>query len=187
VVFDGPWRRRRREQEPYDPNNPGYGPYDPPGYPPQYGPRYRRGLRGYRSNYGYGGNSSCLRDLLLLDVGCCLAEGIGCGGNLLLVAPSAARRLPAVARMVPALAAAPTAGGPPVAGWLRRWSLALIALYQQEVSARRPPCCRFSPTCSHYAAQALQTHGVGRAAWLILRRLLRCRPGAAGGYDPVPS
>jgi putative membrane protein insertion efficiency factor len=171
VVFDGPWRRRRRQY----PDNPGYGPYDPqddprydPRYDPGYDPRYRRGYGGY----GYrGGQSSCLRDLLFLDAGCCLAEGLGCGGNLLLVAPAALRR----ARVV--------GGGP---GRLRRWLLTMIAVYQRQISPRRPACCRFSPTCSHYAAEALRRYGVGRGLWLAGRRLLRCRPGAARGWDPVP-
>jgi uncharacterized protein len=46
--------------------------------------------------------------------------------------------------------------------------------------------CRFHPTCSHFAAQAIRRHGAFRGSWLALGRVLRCRPGAAGGYDPVP-
>ena len=47
--------------------------------------------------------------------------------------------------------------------------------------------CRYTPTCSAYAVQALEHHGAGRGSWLTLRRLVRCRPGAAGGPDPVPA
>ncbi|MEO7260418.1 MAG: membrane protein insertion efficiency factor YidD [Jatrophihabitantaceae bacterium] len=54
------------------------------------------------------------------------------------------------------------------------------------MSPRRGPCCRISPTCSHYGAQALQSHGLRRGLWLTARRPLRCRPGSAGGSDPVP-
>ena len=89
MVFDGPWRRRR--QYPNDPDPRGYGPYGGRGYPPEYDPRYQQVPRGYRSGGFGGGQGSCLRDLLFLDAGCCLAEGLGCGPNLLLVAPSAAR------------------------------------------------------------------------------------------------
>ena len=46
--------------------------------------------------------------------------------------------------------------------------------------------CRFYPTCSDYAVQALETHGAVRGVWLALRRLLRCHPFGGGGYDPVP-
>ncbi|MDT8345208.1 MAG: membrane protein insertion efficiency factor YidD [Thermohalobaculum sp.] len=46
--------------------------------------------------------------------------------------------------------------------------------------------CRFQPTCSAYALEALETHGALRGLWLTVRRLLRCRPGGGSGYDPVP-
>ena len=46
--------------------------------------------------------------------------------------------------------------------------------------------CRFHPTCSEYAIEALDTHGAWRGGWLTIRRLLRCRPGGGHGYDPVP-
>jgi hypothetical protein len=64
--------------------------------------------------------------------------------------------------------------------------VAAVRVYQREISPRRPPCCRFTPTCSHYAVEALQRHGAARGSWLTVRRLVRCHPGAAGGPDPVP-
>ena len=64
--------------------------------------------------------------------------------------------------------------------------IAAIRVYQREISPTRRPCCRFTLTCSHYAVEALQRHGAARGAWLTVRRLVRCRPGAAGGSDPVP-
>jgi hypothetical protein len=64
--------------------------------------------------------------------------------------------------------------------------IAAVDVYRREISPRRPPCCRFEPTCSTYAVEALQQHGAGRGAWLTVRRLVRCRPGGAGGADPVP-
>lgn len=48
-----------------------------------------------------------------------------------------------------------------------------------------PPCCRFYPSCSHYALQAIRIHGVFKGLWLTCRRLLRCHPWSDGGYDPV--
>ncbi|MFQ5944910.1 MAG: membrane protein insertion efficiency factor YidD [Anaerolineae bacterium] len=64
--------------------------------------------------------------------------------------------------------------------------LALIRLYQRFVSPALPPSCRFYPTCSHYAYQAISTHGAMKGGWMALRRLSRCHPLHPGGYDPVP-
>lgn len=70
--------------------------------------------------------------------------------------------------------------------------LALIRLYQRTVSPALPALlgpacgCRFSPTCSHYAAEAIRTHGVLAGSGLAARRLLKCTPFHAGGFDPVP-
>ncbi|MFM7126669.1 MAG: membrane protein insertion efficiency factor YidD [Actinomycetota bacterium] len=50
----------------------------------------------------------------------------------------------------------------------------------------RPSPCRFTPSCSEYAREAIETHGSGRGTWLTTRRLLRCRPFGPSGYDPVP-
>lgn len=64
--------------------------------------------------------------------------------------------------------------------------LTLIRLYQRFVSPALPPSCRFYPTCSHYAHEAIATHGAMRGGWLALGRLSRCHPLHPGGYDPVP-
>ncbi len=64
--------------------------------------------------------------------------------------------------------------------------LALIRFYRLAVSPLTPPSCRFMPTCSAYAEEAIQKHGAGRGAWLALRRILRCHPFGGKGYDPVP-
>lgn len=157
MVFIGGWRSGRRGYRPYG----GYGPY-----------------RGYGYGPGYGRSNSCMRDICLIESGCCLAELVGCGPQLTLVAPSLVRRSARAARQ---------AGAGAEASWLVGFALAAIRLYQQEISPRRRPCCRYSPTCSQYAAEALQGHGLRRGLWLAARRLLRCRPGSAGGSDPVPA
>lgn len=58
--------------------------------------------------------------------------------------------------------------------------------WYQRAAQLRPSPCRFSPSCSCYAVEALQTHGTPRGLWLTLRRLVRCRPFGPSGYDPVP-
>jgi putative membrane protein insertion efficiency factor len=62
----------------------------------------------------------------------------------------------------------------------------LARLYQLLVSPVIPQTCRFHPTCSGYAIEAVRTHGALRGGWLALRRIVRCHPWSAGGYDPVP-
>lgn len=62
----------------------------------------------------------------------------------------------------------------------------LVRGYQLLVSPMLPPSCRFHPTCSCYAIEALQRHGVLRGSWLALRRISRCHPWHPGGHDPVP-
>ena len=74
----------------------------------------------------------------------------------------------------------------PVAGSARRAALALLRGYRLIVSPTRPASCRYVPTCSAYAVEAIERFGLGRGGWLALRRLLRCHPFHAGGHDPVP-
>jgi hypothetical protein len=68
----------------------------------------------------------------------------------------------------------------------KRAALAVIRLYQLTLSPFLGRQCRFHPTCSHYAAEAIAKFGVLRGSWLALRRLLRCHPFHPGGFDPVP-
>ena len=67
-----------------------------------------------------------------------------------------------------------------------RLLLALIRGYKRYISPTLPSACRFTPTCSVYAAEAIEKYGAGRGSWLAARRLLRCHPWGGSGYDPVP-
>jgi putative membrane protein insertion efficiency factor len=156
-IWSSGWGPRRRRGY-----GRGYGP--PPGYGPGYG-------RGYGRGYG-GGGGSCLRDLMFLNLGCCAAESLGCGGDAFLLAPATFR----------AVRDAETGERTRTADRM----IAAIGVYQRQISPKRPPCCRYSPTCSAYAVEAIDRHGPRRGAWLTVRRLIRCRPGAQGGADPVP-
>ncbi|HOX28020.1 MAG TPA: membrane protein insertion efficiency factor YidD [bacterium] len=69
---------------------------------------------------------------------------------------------------------------------MRRIAVGAIKLYKRYVSPLLPPACRFQPTCSEYAAEAIQKHGIIRGGALAMWRLLRCNPFSKGGYDPVP-
>ena len=71
---------------------------------------------------------------------------------------------------------------PPV----RRAVLGAIRFYSRAISPALPPRCRFYPTCSAYAAEAVELHGAGRGTWLALRRLVKCAPWHPGGVDLVP-
>ena len=62
----------------------------------------------------------------------------------------------------------------------------MIRGYQLLIRPILPPSCRFYPSCSHYAAEAVTLHGTVHGSWLSLRRILRCHPWGDGGYDPVP-
>lgn len=140
-----------------------------------FGNRRRRGWGGGYGGRGYGGyrgggmgGGGCLRDLFLLETGCCLAEALGCGPQLLLLGPSLAGLL--VRRSAPAESRA----------------VQLIRLYQSRISGRRTQgCCRLEPSCSQYAVEAFTAHGSLRALILTAARLLRCRPGGPRGHDPV--
>lgn len=68
----------------------------------------------------------------------------------------------------------------------RRIALGLIRFYQLAISPLFPPSCRFHPTCSSYAHEAISRHGFVRGGWLFLRRFARCHPFGGKGYDPVP-
>lgn len=72
------------------------------------------------------------------------------------------------------------------ASLLRRIAVLPIRFYQRCISPFTPPTCRFRPTCSEYARQAILVHGLARGGWLALRRVLRCHPFCEGGLDPVP-
>lgn len=70
---------------------------------------------------------------------------------------------------------------------LNRAFILVVYVYQAALSPFKTcACCRFTPTCSRYAIEALQTHPIHHALWLILRRIGRCHPWANAGYDPVP-
>jgi putative membrane protein insertion efficiency factor len=69
---------------------------------------------------------------------------------------------------------------------LARWAVAVLDFYKRAISPWLPRACRFEPTCSVYAREAIDRHGLGRGTALALRRLLRCQPFHRGGFDPVP-
>ena len=64
--------------------------------------------------------------------------------------------------------------------------VAIIRFYQKQISPMLPPSCRFQPTCSQYAIEAIQKHGALKGGALAFWRILRCNPFSKGGYDPVP-
>ena len=156
-------RRRDPYNDPYGPYG-GQGPYRPYG---GYG-----GYRGYRNRRPMGGGG-CARDACLIEGGCCLAESLG--GNCLVLAVAMSGRLTA------------TLVSPRRRGSGREVVIDAIHRYRAEVSsARAVPCCRFTPSCSAYAEEAVMRHGMARGSWLAVRRVLRCRPGGRRGSDPVP-
>ena len=72
---------------------------------------------------------------------------------------------------------------------MKKLLLALIRWYRRDISPCRPPCCRFIPTCSQYAMEAVEKYGALKGGWLSLRRILRCQPfhkQKSIEYDPVP-
>lgn len=64
--------------------------------------------------------------------------------------------------------------------------LVAIGFYRRALSPLLPPACRYTPTCSAYAEEAVRRYGAARGGWLAARRLLRCHPWGGSGYDPVP-
>ncbi|PIT07719.1 membrane protein insertion efficiency factor YidD [Snodgrassella alvi] len=69
---------------------------------------------------------------------------------------------------------------------MRYLLLGLIRFYQYAISPLLPPRCRYSPTCSQYAVQALQKYGVFKGSWLAIKRICRCHPWGGCGHDPLP-
>lgn len=69
---------------------------------------------------------------------------------------------------------------------MKRIVLALISFYRRFISPLKKPCCRFYPTCSAYAFEAVEKHGALRGSKLAVKRIIRCNPYHKGGYDPVP-
>lgn len=69
---------------------------------------------------------------------------------------------------------------------MKRLALAFLSLYKAVISPYMPGQCRFTPTCSEYAADAITSHGAFKGSYLTVKRLARCHPWRAGGYDPVP-
>ena len=61
-----------------------------------------------------------------------------------------------------------------------------IRFYQLAISPHFPPACRYTPTCSQYAIEAIRKHGPLKGLWLGVKRICRCHPGGGSGYDPVP-
>jgi uncharacterized protein len=127
----------------------------------------------YRGGYGRRrGGDSCMRDACMLETGCCIAEALD--GSCLM---AGMMLLPQMLTM--------SGRSDRERGGSRL--VAMIRLYQREISAHRAPVCRYSPSCSNYAIEAIDRHGPVRGTIMAARRLIRCRPGAARGADPVPA
>lgn len=78
------------------------------------------------------------------------------------------------------------ANAPKKEGIAARMMIGIIKGYQRYISPLFPPACRYQPTCSHYGLQAVKRFGALRGGYLAIRRILRCHPFHASGYDPVP-
>lgn len=69
---------------------------------------------------------------------------------------------------------------------MKTFLLFLIRFYRGYISPLKPPCCRFTPTCSEYALEAVKRYGPWKGMWLSLKRIAKCHPFHKGGYDPLP-
>ena len=69
---------------------------------------------------------------------------------------------------------------------MKQFLILFVRAYQVALSPLLPAACRYHPTCSHYAVEALEKHGALRGGWLAVKRIARCHPFRAGGFDPVP-
>ena len=67
---------------------------------------------------------------------------------------------------------------------MKRVLIALVKFYRKYISPMRQPCCRYIPTCSQYALEALEKYGAAKGSWLAFKRLMRCHPFHFGEYDP---
>ena len=67
---------------------------------------------------------------------------------------------------------------------MKRVLISLVKFYRKHISPARQPCCRFIPTCSQYALEALEKYGAAKGSWLAFKRLMRCHPFHFGEYDP---
>ena len=74
----------------------------------------------------------------------------------------------------------------PVSKFFGKLLILPIRFYQRFISPLTPPACRYTPTCSQYALEAIEKYGALKGGWMALRRILRCNPFHKGGYDPVP-
>lgn len=69
---------------------------------------------------------------------------------------------------------------------MKKILIMLVKFYRSKISPLRKPCCRFVPTCSQYALEALEKYGAAKGSWLAIKRISKCHPFHKGGYDPVP-
>lgn len=71
-------------------------------------------------------------------------------------------------------------------GLIKKLLLLMIKFYQKAISPHFPPSCRYTPTCSNYAYEAVVKYGPLKGSWMAVKRISRCHPLHPGGYDPVP-
>ncbi len=69
---------------------------------------------------------------------------------------------------------------------MKKFLILIIKFYRKYISPLKPPSCRFTPTCSEYALEAIDKYGVLKGGWLAMKRVARCNPFFPGGNDPVP-